>query len=84
MKAIQELDQVVLCRDLPEYGLCTGDIGTVVLIHRGGEGYEVEFITLDGETIAVATLLADEVRPIASKEMAHVRLLSGNLPSAQE
>ena len=78
MKAIQELDQVVLCRDLPEYGLCAGDIGTVVLIHRGGEGYEVEFITLDGETIAVATLLADEVRPIASKEMAHVRPLNGS------
>lgn len=43
MKAIKELDRVVLCYNLLEYGLCAGDIGTVVLVHRGGEGYEVEF-----------------------------------------
>lgn len=73
MKGIKELDQVVLCRDLPEHGLCAGDIGTVVLVHRRGEGYEVEFIALDGETIAVTTLMADEVRPIGSKEIARVR-----------
>jgi len=36
---IQELDNVVLTTDLPEYGLERGDIGTVVLLHRGGEGY---------------------------------------------
>ena len=30
-----------------------GDIGTVVLIHQGGKGYEVEFVTLDGETVAI-------------------------------
>ena len=76
MKMIRELDQVVLSHDRPELGLCAGDIGTVVLVHRGGEGYEVEFITLDGETIAVTTLMADEVRPIGSKEVAHVRSLS--------
>lgn len=76
MKTIKELDQVVLSRDLPEYGLCTGDIGTVVLVHRGGKGYEVEFIALDGETIAVTTLMANEIRPIGSKEMAHVRSMS--------
>ena len=75
MKAINELDQVVLVRGLPEHGLCDGDIGTIVLVHRGGEGYEVEFVALDGETIAVVTLMADDVRPIGSKEMAHVRPL---------
>jgi hypothetical protein len=53
LKGIKELDQVVLARDLPEYGLCAGDIGMVVLVHRGGKGYEVEFVALDGETIAV-------------------------------
>jgi hypothetical protein len=41
---------------LPEYSLERGDIGTVVLMHRGGEGYEVEFVTLDGETVAVVSL----------------------------
>lgn len=76
MKEIKELDQVVLSRDLPEHGLCPGDIGTVVLVHRGGKGYEVEFIALDGETVAVTTLMADEVRPIRSREMAHARPLN--------
>ena len=38
---IQELDSVVLTTDLPEYRLERGDIGTVVLLHRDGEGYEV-------------------------------------------
>ena len=45
---IRELDTVVLTVDLPAHGLKRGDIGAVVLIHRGGEGYEVEFMTLDG------------------------------------
>ena len=76
MKTIKELDQVVLSRDLPEHSLCAGDIGTVVWVHRAGEGYEVEFITRVGETIAVTTLLADEIRSIGSKEMAHVRPLT--------
>ncbi len=81
MKAIKELDQVVLTCDLPEYGLCAGDIGTVVLAHRDGEGFEVEFLTLDGETIAVTTAKTDEVRPIGSKEVAHVRSLSPQISS---
>ncbi|GAB4291985.1 MAG: hypothetical protein Fur0025_27390 [Oscillatoriaceae cyanobacterium] len=43
---ITELEQVVLTTDLPEYRLKKGDIGTVVLVHQEGLGYEVEFITL--------------------------------------
>ena len=75
MKTIKELDSVILTRDLTEHGLRTGDIGTVVFVHRDGEGYEVEFITLNGETVAVTTLMADEVRPVGSREMAHARPL---------
>ena len=55
---ISELDSVVLADDLPEHGLKRGDIGTVVLTHQGGAGYEVEFMTLDGETVAVVSLVA--------------------------
>ena len=40
---IKELDDVILACDLPEHGLSAGDIGTVVLVHRGAAGYEVEF-----------------------------------------
>ena len=70
---IRELDSIVLIDDLPEYGLTRGDIGTVVMAHRNGEGYEVEFVTLKGETVAVVTLLASQVRAIRKREIAHVR-----------
>jgi hypothetical protein len=70
---IQELDTVILARDVPQQGLRSGDVGTVVLIHRDGAAYEVEFVTLGGETIAVVTLPADAVRPITGREIAHAR-----------
>ena len=69
---IQELDSVVLTEDIPEYHLQRGDIGTVVLTHRSA-GYEVEFVTLDGQTLAVATLEPLQVRPVGKGEIAHVR-----------
>jgi hypothetical protein len=72
---IEELDDVVLTCDLSEQGLSAGDIGTVVLVHRGQQGYEVEFTSLDGETIAVVTLLATQVRPSRAGEIAHAREL---------
>ena len=73
---VKEHDCFVLTVELPAGGLAAGDIGTVVHIHRGGEGYEVEFVTLDGQTVAVSTLLAHQVRPIARREIAHVRSLA--------
>ncbi|MDX2043466.1 MAG: DUF4926 domain-containing protein [Acidobacteriota bacterium] len=72
---IKELDSVVLTENLPEHGLESGDIGTVVMVHRGGAGYEVEFVTLEGKTTAVTTLLSFQVRPIAKGEIAHARML---------
>ncbi len=72
---IREHDCVVLTQDLPDEGLQTGDIGTVVHIHNSGAGYEVEFMTLAGETIAIATLLPTQLRPIAKRDIAHVREL---------
>ena len=72
---IRELDAVVLKNDLPEQGLKQGDVGTVVMVHRGGRGFEVEFVALDGETIAVVTLLASQVRPTRRREIDHARVL---------
>ncbi len=70
---IHELDRIVLAADLPEYGLERGDIGTVVLVHQDHKGYEVEFVTLDGETVAVVSLYPSQLRPIAHREIAHAR-----------
>ncbi len=69
---VGELDAVVLTCDLPEHGLERGDVGTVVLVHPS-TGYEVEFIALDGETLAVVSLTPDGLRPIARREIAHAR-----------
>lgn len=72
---IKELEDVVLTTDLPEHGLRAGDIGTVVHVYQQGEGYEVEFMTLDGETIAVVAIYANQVRAIQHHEIAHARSL---------
>jgi len=77
---IRELDNVILNVDLPEYSLECGDMGTVVLVHRDHAGYEVEFVTLDGETIAVVSLAAAQVRPVGQYEIAHARMLE-NVPA---
>ncbi|OGG52218.1 MAG: DUF4926 domain-containing protein [Candidatus Handelsmanbacteria bacterium RIFCSPLOWO2_12_FULL_64_10] len=73
---IKEHDSIVLLQDLPDDGLKAGDIGTVVHVHKGGAGYEVEFMTLTGETVAVVTLLPSQLRPIARGDLAHVRELT--------
>jgi hypothetical protein len=70
---IREHDLVVLTADIPEENLKQGDVGTVVLIHGTGAGYEVEFTTLAGETLAVVTVPANAVRPVGDDEIAHVR-----------
>ncbi len=68
----------MLCcyRKLPENSLKAGDIGTVVHIHKGGTGYEVEFITLAGQTVAIVMLLPGQLRPISRHDLAHVRELT--------
>jgi hypothetical protein len=73
---IKEHDCVVLTTNVPDEGLVAGDVGTVVHIHKGGEGYEVEFMTLTGETVAIATLLAGQVRALNRRDLAHTRQLA--------
>jgi hypothetical protein len=72
---IKELDRVVLIDELPDYGLKNGDMGAVVLIHDQAKGYEVEFVSLDRETIAIVSLFSHQVRPIGRREIAHARPL---------
>jgi hypothetical protein len=44
-------------------------------MHEHG-GYEVEFMTLDGETVVVVSLSPDQVRPVGHWEIAHARLVT--------
>lgn len=72
---IKELETVVLSRDLPDRCLEQGDIGAVVHCYKGGEAFEVEFITGQGRTLAVVTLDSEDVRSMEDREILHVRKL---------
>ena len=72
---IKELDTVILSRNLPGHRLKQGDIGAVVHCYKGGESFEVEFITGQGKTIAVLTLNKEDVRLMEDREILHVRKL---------
>ena len=39
---IEDLDCVVLTRDIPEKKLKAGDVGTVVMVFNDGEAFDVE------------------------------------------
>lgn len=73
---IKEHDRVILTSDLPKEGLKAGDVGTVIHVHRAGEAFEVEFLTLHGETATIATLSGSQARPVTQRDMTHARLIT--------
>ena len=73
---IKEHDCIVLTKDKPTENLQSGDVGTVVHIHGAGEAYEVEFITLTRQTVALATVLTSQLRSITPNDISHVRQLA--------
>jgi len=72
---IKEHDCVVLTKNLLGENLEAGDVGTVVHIHKNGAAYEVEFVTLAGSTVAVATVVASDLRPVGKRDISHAREL---------
>ncbi len=70
---IQEHDNIVLTTNLPSSGLEAGDIGVVIHIHESGSAFEVEFLTFDGNSIAIETLEPSQVRSVRPLEIPHVR-----------
>jgi len=73
MAMLAEHSIVVLNSDMPNARLYAGDVGAIVYVHGQGRAYEVEFVDGDGTTIALLTLDAQEIRPIASGELLHAR-----------
>jgi hypothetical protein len=73
---IKEHERVVLTKSIPSEGLEEGDVGTVVHVYTDREAYEVEFLTLDGRTAAVATLESSQVRPVTARDITHTRELT--------
>lgn len=72
---IQELDTVVLTRDIEAHNLEQGDIGAVVHCHEDGSAFEVEFVTGEGRTVAVLTLDREDIRPMGDREILHARAI---------
>lgn len=70
-----EHDRIVLTEDLRDDRLKGGDVGTIVHVHRDGEAFEVEFLALDGNTAAVATVPASRLRPVTGADLTHARVL---------
>ena len=54
-------------------GLKARDIGTIVYIQGDGEAFEVEFLTPDGYTVAIATVLPSQARLATEKDHANYR-----------
>ena len=73
---IKELDLIVLTRDIEEYGLKSSDMGIVVHCYADKAGFEVEFVTAEGKTVAVLTLATTDIRPFDHAEILHARGIS--------
>ena len=53
----KEHDRIVLTIDISDDGLKAGDVGTIVHVYPQREAFEVEFLTLDGDTAAIVNIL---------------------------
>lgn len=67
-----ELDTVVLLREIPESGLRPGDLGTLVHVYAP-DSFEVEFVTASGRTQALLNLGGEDVRPVRDDDLLAVR-----------
>lgn len=70
---------VILTSDLPEHGLCSGDVGKLVERHvvPGKEdGSSLEFFDMTGLTVAVVTVPAHMLRAPTPADRPAIRTLA--------
>lgn len=72
----KEHERIVLITDVLEEGLVAGDVGTIVHVHPRGEAFVVEFLTLDGNMAAIATVLPSQARLVSDKDITHARMMT--------
>ena len=70
---INEHERVILTVDLPLHHLAAGDVGTVIHMYDDTAAFEVEFVALDGATIAIVTVDKEQVRKVVAREITHAR-----------
>ena len=75
----KEHEQIVLTAEvLGDEGeeLKPGDVGTIVHVHPDKKAFVVEFMFLDGGTVALATVLPSQVRPVTGSDLTHARTVT--------
>jgi hypothetical protein len=70
---MQELERVALTEAMPEHNLEAGDIGMIVHIYSEHKGYEVEFVTLNGDLVALVSVYTEQIRQLENNEIASAR-----------
>ena len=69
---VEELEVVVLARNLPKFKLKAGDVGTVVGVYPRGR-IEVEFVKPSGQTQALLPLTTKDIRKIDEDDILSIR-----------
>jgi hypothetical protein len=69
----EEHDRIILTGDVAEEGLKEGDVGTIVHVYGDANAFEVEFLTLDGDTAAIVTVSGELLRPVNNTDITHAR-----------
>ena len=75
---LHEHNQFVLTADVTgddDEELKPGDVGVIVHIHPGGGAFVGEFLTLNGNSSVIATVLSSQARPVTDKDIVHARPL---------
>ncbi len=68
---IKLFDRVTLTENIGEFEV--GDVGVVLDIHGQHEGYEIEMLNAQSETLDVITVFAHQVRPVEATDVLHLR-----------
>lgn len=66
------LETVALTHDVPESGLCRGDLSAVVALHAP-DAVELEFVAASGRTQVQLTLRTSDVRTVGDQNLLAVR-----------
>ena len=77
--SLELYQDAILTVDLPQHGLCAGDVGTLVERHAvpgREEGCSVEFFDMTGRTVAVVTVPASQLRAPTAADRPAARTLA--------
>ena len=68
---IELFERVALTESIGEFA--AGDVGVVLDIHGQHEGYEVEMLNAQSETLDVITVFSNQVRRVEATDVLHLR-----------